>query len=187
MPQTREHLAICDLLGLSHGVVALTKIDLADATWRSWPRRRCGADRCRHSLAAAPILRVSSLTGRGHRDAARGSGRNRQGERGRANVALRPAAALGGPALRGEGIRERRDRHADRWKRSRWAMPWRSTRSGRGPRARAPELRRLRRRRGQAGRALRGEPAGSRAGRPAPGPGGLGARSASADPGTRWT
>ena len=29
MPQTREHLAICELLGLSQGVVALTKSDLA--------------------------------------------------------------------------------------------------------------------------------------------------------------
>src|SRR5262247_3875887 len=28
MPQTREHLAIVDLLGLQHGLVALTKIDL---------------------------------------------------------------------------------------------------------------------------------------------------------------
>lgn len=30
MPQTREHLAICRLLGISRGVVALTKIDIAD-------------------------------------------------------------------------------------------------------------------------------------------------------------
>lgn len=30
MPQTREHLEICDLLGISRGVVALTKIDRAD-------------------------------------------------------------------------------------------------------------------------------------------------------------
>ena len=29
MPQTREHLAICDLLGVTRGVVALTKTDLA--------------------------------------------------------------------------------------------------------------------------------------------------------------
>ena len=29
MPQTREHLAIVDLLGITRGVVALTKIDLA--------------------------------------------------------------------------------------------------------------------------------------------------------------
>src|SRR3970282_2142334 len=30
MPQTREHLAIIDLLGIQHGVVALTKADLVD-------------------------------------------------------------------------------------------------------------------------------------------------------------
>src|SRR6204780_2996709 len=29
MPQTREHLAIVDLLGIERGVVALTKVDLA--------------------------------------------------------------------------------------------------------------------------------------------------------------
>src|SRR4029453_7477376 len=30
MPQTREHVAICDLLGVSRGAVALTKIDLVE-------------------------------------------------------------------------------------------------------------------------------------------------------------
>src|SRR5215813_1789229 len=30
MPQTREHLAICELLALERGVVALTKDDLVD-------------------------------------------------------------------------------------------------------------------------------------------------------------
>jgi selenocysteine-specific elongation factor len=29
MPQTREHLAIIDLLGIERGVIALTKIDIA--------------------------------------------------------------------------------------------------------------------------------------------------------------
>src|SRR5512136_717814 len=33
MPQTREHLAILDLLQIPAGVVALTKIDLVDADW----------------------------------------------------------------------------------------------------------------------------------------------------------
>ncbi|HSJ07641.1 MAG TPA: GTP-binding protein, partial [Longimicrobiales bacterium] len=33
MPQTREHLAIMELLGVERGVVALTKSDLADADW----------------------------------------------------------------------------------------------------------------------------------------------------------
>src|SRR5437016_7021428 len=30
MPQTREHLAIIDLLGIEHGVVAITKMDAVD-------------------------------------------------------------------------------------------------------------------------------------------------------------
>src|SRR5262249_9915406 len=34
MPQTREHLEILKLLGLRHGVIALTKCDLVDATTR---------------------------------------------------------------------------------------------------------------------------------------------------------
>src|SRR5713101_5715888 len=33
MPQTREHLAILDLLGVERGVVALTKADLVDEEW----------------------------------------------------------------------------------------------------------------------------------------------------------
>src|SRR3989440_8723548 len=33
MPQTREHLAIIDLLGIEHGVVGLSKVDLVDAAW----------------------------------------------------------------------------------------------------------------------------------------------------------
>src|SRR5580765_8007796 len=35
MPQTREHLAIVDLLGIRHGIVALTKADLADEPRRA--------------------------------------------------------------------------------------------------------------------------------------------------------
>ncbi|MEE2779674.1 MAG: selenocysteine-specific translation elongation factor [Myxococcota bacterium] len=33
MPQTREHLDICELLGVSDGLVVLTKTDLVDAEW----------------------------------------------------------------------------------------------------------------------------------------------------------
>ncbi|MCY0901973.1 MAG: GTP-binding protein, partial [Firmicutes bacterium] len=33
MPQTREHLAILELLGVTHGVIVLTKMDLVDAEW----------------------------------------------------------------------------------------------------------------------------------------------------------
>ena len=35
MPQTAEHLAILDLLGIARGAVALTKADLADAARRA--------------------------------------------------------------------------------------------------------------------------------------------------------
>ena len=35
MPQTIEHLAILDLLGIEHGIVALTKADLADRSRRA--------------------------------------------------------------------------------------------------------------------------------------------------------
>ncbi|MFH1983691.1 MAG: selenocysteine-specific translation elongation factor [Pseudomonadota bacterium] len=33
MPQTREHMEICTLLGVRHGFVALTKIDMVDEEW----------------------------------------------------------------------------------------------------------------------------------------------------------
>ncbi len=35
MPQSREHLAICELLKIKAGIVALTKADLVDADWLS--------------------------------------------------------------------------------------------------------------------------------------------------------
>ena len=47
MPQTREHLAILDLLGLTRGVVALTKCDLVT-------RRAAGRSPCRGARAARP-------------------------------------------------------------------------------------------------------------------------------------
>ena len=65
MPQTREHLAICDLLGLTHGVVALTKIDLADSEMAELAEEEVRELIEPSSLRAAPILRVSSLTGEG--------------------------------------------------------------------------------------------------------------------------
>ena len=63
MPQTREHLAIVDLLGIDRGLVALTKVDLVPQ-----PRRVEAIDEIRQALAAtglanADILPVSSLTG----------------------------------------------------------------------------------------------------------------------------
>lgn len=65
MPQTREHLAILDLLGVSRGLVALTKIDLVDADWLDAVEEDVRATLAPTALAAAPILHASSATGEG--------------------------------------------------------------------------------------------------------------------------
>ena len=65
MPQTREHLAILDLLGVSRGAVALTKCDLADNARRASLTGDIHALLARTSLAEAPVLPVSALTGEG--------------------------------------------------------------------------------------------------------------------------
>lgn len=65
MPQTREHLNILDLLGLSRGLVALTKADLADAGRLAVVEREIRDVLATTSLADAPIMAVSSVTGQG--------------------------------------------------------------------------------------------------------------------------
>src|SRR5215469_674775 len=65
MPQTREHLAIIDLLGISRGLVALTKIDLAEPEWRDAVVEDIRQQLAPTALAAAPILPVSAVTGEG--------------------------------------------------------------------------------------------------------------------------
>ncbi|MDJ0865011.1 MAG: selenocysteine-specific translation elongation factor [Myxococcota bacterium] len=65
MPQTREHLAICELLGLSRGVVALTKTDLVDDDVAGLAEEEVRELLAAGPLRDAPILRVSSQTGAG--------------------------------------------------------------------------------------------------------------------------
>ena len=65
MPQTREHLAILDLLGLSRGIVALTKADLADELRRRDVTAEITAALAGTCLAGADILPVSAITGEG--------------------------------------------------------------------------------------------------------------------------
>jgi selenocysteine-specific elongation factor len=65
MPQTREHLAILHLLGLSQGVVALTKCDLVPPERLAQAQAEIRALLHGTSLAAAPVLPVSSVTGEG--------------------------------------------------------------------------------------------------------------------------
>jgi len=65
MPQTREHLAICTLLGVARGVVALTKIDLAGAELAELAAAELAEHLAGGALADAPIVPVSSVTGEG--------------------------------------------------------------------------------------------------------------------------
>lgn len=65
MPQTREHLAILDLLGIRQGIVALTKADLVDAGRRAAVEAEIAALLAPTALAGAPIHPVSATTGEG--------------------------------------------------------------------------------------------------------------------------
>lgn len=65
MPQTREHLAIMRLLGLTRAVVALTKIDLVDAPRRAAVAAQIAALLAPTPFADAPILPVSVVSGEG--------------------------------------------------------------------------------------------------------------------------
>src|SRR5512145_2608026 len=63
MPQTREHLAILDLLAIPRGVVALTKVDLVDdPEWLDLIERDVRDVLAETSLANAPVVRVSART-----------------------------------------------------------------------------------------------------------------------------
>jgi selenocysteine-specific elongation factor len=62
MPQAAEHLAALHALGVRHGVVAVTRCDLADPGPAT---SRAEAQVGRTSLAGAPIVPVSSRTGAG--------------------------------------------------------------------------------------------------------------------------
>jgi selenocysteine-specific elongation factor len=65
MPQTREHLAILDLLGVARGLVVLTKIDLVEPDWRAAVEEDIRATLDGTVLAEAPLMAVSSATGEG--------------------------------------------------------------------------------------------------------------------------
>ncbi len=65
MPQTREHLEICSLLGIRHGFVALTKVDMVDSEWIHLVREDVKTFLQGTFLQDAPMFSVSSITGEG--------------------------------------------------------------------------------------------------------------------------
>jgi selenocysteine-specific elongation factor len=65
MPQTREHLDICELLGVRRGLVALTKRDLVDDEWLAMVSQDVRAAVAGTFLEGAPLVPVSTKTGAG--------------------------------------------------------------------------------------------------------------------------
>jgi len=65
MPQTREHLAIMDVLGIRAGLIAVTRIDLATPDLIDLVEEEIGELIDGTFLAGCPIVRVSSVTGEG--------------------------------------------------------------------------------------------------------------------------
>ncbi|MBN1160505.1 MAG: selenocysteine-specific translation elongation factor [Dehalococcoidales bacterium] len=65
MPQTKEHLAILDLIGVKRGVVAITKKDLVDDELLTLVRMEVEELIASTTIAGAPVVAVSALTGEG--------------------------------------------------------------------------------------------------------------------------
>src|SRR6202047_3774772 len=65
MPQTRQHLAICQILRIKSGLVVLSKADLAEPDWIELVRDDVGRAVAGTFLAGAPIVPVSVKTGAG--------------------------------------------------------------------------------------------------------------------------
>jgi selenocysteine-specific elongation factor len=84
MPQTREHLAILDLLGVNRGAVVLTKTDLASPESIELIARQVRAMIATTALAHVDVLTISALTGAGvdalraHLEDAAGAARDRK-------------------------------------------------------------------------------------------------------------
>ncbi len=74
MPQTREHLEVCELLKIRHGLVVLTKIDMVEPDWMELVREDVTDYLSETFLADAPVFEVSSLTGEGLKDLVGGLG-----------------------------------------------------------------------------------------------------------------
>lgn len=65
MPQTREHLHICDLLGIEQGLIALSRIDLVDAELLELCIEDIQEAVAGTFLEDAPVVPVSAITGEG--------------------------------------------------------------------------------------------------------------------------
>jgi selenocysteine-specific elongation factor len=101
MPQTREHLELIDLLGLTKGAVALTKCDMVDAARLEAAQREVEAMLGGTALAGSPVFPLSAVSGDGvpalrtHIDAVAAAHRARSAT-GRFRLAIDRAFTLSG-------------------------------------------------------------------------------------------
>jgi selenocysteine-specific elongation factor len=65
MPQTKEHLAILDLLGVRRGIIVITKKDLVDEELLTLVRMDIEEQVAGTVMSGVPILAVSAITGEG--------------------------------------------------------------------------------------------------------------------------
>jgi len=65
MPQTREHLDICRLLAVRHGIIVLNKCDKAEREWMDLQEEEIRGLVKGTFLEGAPAVRVSAVTGEG--------------------------------------------------------------------------------------------------------------------------
>lgn len=65
MPQTREHMEICMLLGIRYGLVVLTKVDLVEEEWLELVQDEVEQFTRGTFLENAPLLPVSAVSGQG--------------------------------------------------------------------------------------------------------------------------
>ena len=63
-PQSEEHLRILELLGVRHGLIALTKVDLVDDEWCELARMEVADHVVGTFLDGAPIVPVAATAGR---------------------------------------------------------------------------------------------------------------------------
>src|SRR5207245_9658914 len=68
MPQTEEHLAIVELLGVRRGIPVLTKRDLVDAEWLGMVRTEVAERLSRSRLRWRSPIAVSALKAEGLED-----------------------------------------------------------------------------------------------------------------------
>src|SRR5947208_213507 len=68
MPQTREHFAIVQLLGIPRGVIVLTKSDLVEPDWLAMVEKDARALVKGSALADAPVVPFSATTGAGEQE-----------------------------------------------------------------------------------------------------------------------